>query len=418
MPPEPKPIPDRVVPGAPAEGVELWIYSAAPKPDWRPRVKGTLTRADHPGSAVKYRDKVYELVLAEETAQWGYTHRYGLRAWDSAFAIRTLAAYTPEAEAAVRARQRDEAAKSNFRNMILWLFPLAGLAPASLQDRWELETGLSMAWVSVGSAFFFLLAALALRELTEETRSYPLVMYLAVESFVRLLAAATFRRPCGALWVVLPYRLWHALAYTPPEAAGRPAVLAAAMEDEIIRNPGEGSIQVRSPFYDSDLIGEAPVRIEGDFYEPRRWHREGKGLRRRWVYELQRVTPATPSREFITPRPPGRQQAVEKFTHQYDLVHSFALFWGFYPREQQLRLGRVYEYDGLVNTQITAGIFLIIAILEAGITFAYHAPLFMLAGPVYLVVESAYRLYRVKALREPAGSIVGFVLGLIIRPPA
>ncbi len=419
MPPQPKSLRDRVVTGGPNEGVEIWIYSVAAKPDWRARLKGTLTRADHPGSAIQYNGKIYELVSAEETVQWGYNHRYGLRAWDSAFAIRTLAAYTPEAEAAVEARQREEARKAGFRIRVLWLFPFAGLAPASIQDRWELETGLSMAWVSAGSAFFFLLAALALRELTEETKYYPWVLYLAAESFFRLLAAATFRRPCGALWVVLPYRLWHALTYTPPKAAGRPAVLSGAMEDEVIRRPGENSIQVRSPFYDSDLMGDAPVRIEGEFYKPRHWHREGKGLLRRWVYELEKIEPplAGASREFITPRPPARQEAVEKFTRKYDLAHSFALFWGFYPRKEQLRLNLVYEYDGIRNTQITAGIFLFIAIIEASITFLYHAPIFMQAGPVYLLGESAYRLYRVKAFREPAGSVVGYVIALIIRPP-
>jgi hypothetical protein len=412
-------LPDSIVPGAPGEGVELWIYSVVAKPDWRARVKGTLTRAEHPGSAIKYHDKIYELVSAEETVQGGFNHRYGLRAWDSAFAIRTLAAYTPQAEAAVQARQREEVQKADFRLRVLWLFPFAGLAPASIQDRWELETGLSMAWVSAGSAFFFLLVALALRELTEGTRAYPLAIYLAGESFFRLLASATFHRPCGALWVVLPYRLWHALTSTPPQAAGRPAVLAAAMEDQVIRRPGENSIQVRSPFYDSDLRGDAPVRMEGEFYRPRHCHREGKGLRRRWVYELEMIhtAPTGPTREFITPRPPARHQAVEKFTHQYDLAHSFALFWGFYPRRDQLRLNLAYEYDGIRNTQITAGIFLIAAILEAAITFAYRAPIFMQVGPVYLLGESAYRLYRVKAFREPAGSIVGYVVGLIIHPP-
>lgn len=41
----------------------------------------------------------------------------------------------------------------------------------------------------------------------------------------------------------------------------------------------------------------------------------------------------------------------------------------------------------------------------------------LFAGPIYWTGESFYRLYRSKTQGQPAGSLVGFVLRIFIRPP-
>jgi hypothetical protein len=151
-----------------------------------------------------------------------------------------------------------------------------------------------------------------------------------------------------------------------------------------------------------------------------RWHQEGKGLARRWVYELEKVEPegGAPTRGYTNPRTPDRQKAVEDFTHRLDLAQSFALFWGAYPRRDQLRLQILYQYDGPGSTAITAGLFLVIGVLQFCLTAALsRATILALAGPAYLILESLYRLYEAKAVGEPAGSLIGYVLRLVIHPP-
>jgi len=360
------------------------------------------------------------LIAADETALGGYSVRYGLREWDSANAIRALVSYTPEAEAAAAAVQHDEAEKIRLRSRILWLLPLAGLAPGSVQDQWGDLTGLSMGWISAGSALILMGVALTLSAVTEGTIVRPVAFYLAVESFVRLLLTAVFRRPWGSPLVALPYHLWQIVTHRKTKPfRERASTLPSVMTDEIIRRAGEKGLRVRSPFYDSDLAGDAPVRIEGAFYQVRRWHKEGKGLQRRWLYELEEMDAAPSGRwhEFIRPRQPARQKVVEEYTHAYDLANSFALFWGFYPRSDQSRLHRLYEFDAPKSTTTSAGILLIVGLLQTGLAVTYHLSAVVIASSTYIIFESVYRLYRALMLHQAAGSIMGYIFRLVIRPP-
>jgi hypothetical protein len=191
-------------------------------------------------------------------------------------------------------------------------------------------------------------------------------------------------------------------------------------QDEVRRVPGRNSLGVSSWYFDTTLAGPNLVAFEGDTYRPIRWHREGKGLSRRWIYELEKAEPeaGVPSREYTRPRTPDRQKAVEDFTHRLDMAQSFALVWGAYPRRDQLRLQLLYQYEGPRFTTITAGLFLISGILQLFLTAAlYRTMNFVLACPAYLIIESLYRLYKAKAVGEPAGSIVGYALRLAIHPP-
>jgi hypothetical protein len=128
--------------------------------------------------------------------------------------------------------------------------------------------------------------------------------------------------------------------------------------------------------------------------------------------------PGGQSRDFTIPRTPERQKVVEQFTHRYDLAQSFALFWGIYPRRDQLRLQILYQYDGPRATAVTAGVFLMLGIVQLCLTAALlRIAILAMIGPAYLILESTYRLYKAKGVREPAGSIIGYALRLVIRPP-
>ena len=420
--PLPNFIPDRVVPAADGDPLDLWVYAVLPKEGWVPHSPGDLIRADHAGSAIKYRDQVYELMHVEETVEGGYAFRYILRPWNPQYVMGHLVNYTLKTQMDAAAAHQDSTRTQRLRYLILWLFPIAGFAPDPLQREWEKKTGLSMAWVSVGSALFGLVSAFTLRGASEDSRfAAAVVFYLVLESFARLLWINISRQPHGSLLLTLPYLLWQGLKRGRSPAPTKDAdAVPLTRQDEVRRVPGRNSLRVSSWYFDTTLAGPTLVAFEGDIYRPIRWHQEGQGLSRRWIYDLEKAEPeaGVPSREYTRPRTPDRQKAVEDFTHRLDMAQSFALVWGAYPRRDQLRLQLLYQYEGPKSTAITAGLFLIIGVLLLCLAAAfYRAMNFALAGPAYLILESLYRLYKAKAVGEPAGSIVGYVLRLVIHPP-
>jgi hypothetical protein len=356
----------------------------------------------------------------EETVEGGYAFRYRLRPWDPQYTIRHLVDYTLKTQRDAAAAHQDMARAERLRSWILWWFPIAGLAPDPLQREWEKKTGLSMAWISFGSALFGLALAFALRNGPEDLLYIVIVWYVALESFARLLWIAVTHRPLGSPMLTLPYLLWQGVRRRHPASARDAGAALLTREDEVRLGRDGNSLRVCSWYFDSTLAGSAPVMYEGGFYRPLHWHQEGKGLGRRWIYELEKVEgeAGAPSHGHTYPRSPDRQKAVEDFTHRLDLAQSFSLVWGTYPRRDQLRLQLLYQYEGLRSTAITAGFFLVAGVLQVCLTATlYRATILALVGPAYLILESLYRLYRAKVLGEPAGSMVGYILRLAIPPP-
>jgi hypothetical protein len=414
---------DRLQNAQPDEPVELWIYSAFPKDNWVAHKAGDATHAEHPGTAIQLEGKLYEIMMSEETAEAGYAVRYGLKAWNPHHAVRQLFPYTPQARAQAAASYLDEVRRQQLRMRLLWLYPLAGLAPDPLLREWENKTHVKMIWSAVISAFLAILAAFTIRQLSggSDNPTLALVMlYLVVGSLVRLLWIGFSGQPHGEFLLTLSYLLWEAVARPEKRAAGKQAQLKFSYEDdEVIRRPGSGVLIVRSMLFDDMLAGPAPVRFEGAVYKPLHWHLEGKGLQRRWVFELEKTEtdPQGKFREYTQPRASERQKLVEAFTHRLDVAHSFALLWGTYPRKQQVRLQLLYQFPAARSTAITAGILLLVALLQGWASILLHKSLVALATPVYFFIESSYRLFRAKGQGEPAGSLVGYVFQLLVRPP-
>lgn len=419
----PKLLSDRLQNAQPGEPVELWIYSAFPKDNWIARKAGDATHAEHPGTAIQLADKLYEIMIAEETAEADYTIRYGLTAWDPHHAVRQIIPFTPQARAQAASSYLDEVQRRELRARLLWLYPLAGLAPDPLLREWEQKTHVKMIWGAVISAFMVLCVAFTIRQVSggsENPTLSGIALYLAVSSFIRLLWMALTGKPHGELLLTIPYLLWEGIARPEKRAAAKAARLKFSYEgDEVIRRAGSGILVIRSMLFDDMLAGPTPVHFEGAVYKPLHWHLEGKGLQRRWIFELEKTEtdPKGRFREYTQPRTPERQKLVEAFTHRLDVAQSFALLWGTYPRLQQVRLQLLYQFPAARYTAITAGILLIVALLQGWITILMHRTVFALATPVYLFMESCYRLFRSKGQGEPAGSLVGYVLYLIIRPP-
>ena len=84
-------------------------------------------------------------------------------------------------------------------------------------------------------------------------------------------------------------------------------------DDEVIRRSGSGILLVRSMLFDDMLAGPAPVRFEEAIYRPVHWSLEGKGLQRRWAFELGKteMDPQGKFRECTQPRTPERQKAEQ-----------------------------------------------------------------------------------------------------------
>jgi len=416
---------DRLQNAAPGEPVDMWIYSAFPKDHWVARKAADFTHVEHPGTAIKIENNLYEIVTIQETAEPGYQLRYGLKKWEPQHTARHVIRYTPQTQAQSAADYLEEAHTQALRARILWLFPLAGLAPDTVQRAWEKRTTLNMALVSAGSAMMFLGLAYTLHVTLGRSQERPallaLIYYLALESFARLLWIVTSGKPHGSLLLALPYLLWEAVAQPEERARKKEEWLKFSFEgDEVMRRPGSGYLVIRSMLFDDILAGTQPVRFEGAVYQTLHWHKEGKGLVRRWVYELEK-TIADPSkgkyREYTHPRSPERQKAVEAYTHRLDLTQSFALLWGAYPRREQLRLEIKYQFAAAKFTAITAGFLLAAAVLQIWASVLWHTTVYALVGPIYLVFESLYRLYQSKVHGQPAGSLAGYVLGLFIHSP-
>lgn len=410
---------DRVERARPGEPADLWVYTASPKSHWSPRKAGDAIHAEHPGTAIQLDHELYEVVSAEETVETARPIRYGLKRWDSHHVVRQSFAYTPEGGATAAGSSVDEGRSGELRSRILWLFPLAGLAPGSVQREWGRKTGLPMVWIAVGSALFFASAAFAVLaiRLSYSVLHY-FIAYFLLDSVLRLLWMAVSGKPRGTLLLSVPYGIWEGLTARKPRARRKPEWLTSVFEDdEVIRRPPRQLI-VRSMLFDDALAGPRPVRFEGLAYRPVRWHKEGKGLRRRWIFELEALE-ADPGncREYTHPRAPERQAVVETYTRRRDLAHSFAFIWGLYPRKDQLRLEILYRFGATKFTALTAAALLGCAAIEIALTLRVRPAPERLAGPIYLSLESLYRLYRSQLRGLATGSLVGYVLRWFIRPP-
>ena len=425
MPPKaPRLLGDRVQKAKPGELVELWIYSAYPKDHWIARKAGDLMHAEHPGTAIQMGEDLYEVVLAEESAELGYAVRYGLKKWESHHALRGVIPYTPETQARAAADYLEETDKQTLRSRIFWLFPLAGMAPDPLQRDWEAKTALNMTVIAAGSALtqilFFMSLVQSFGSSSGDSRLTYAIEYVGVDAFVRLLYIIFTGKPRGVFVLTLPYILWDGIAHPEKRARKKQFEIRFSIEpDEIIRRPGTGHLVVRSMLFDEVLSGLQPIRFEGAVYKPLNWHREGKGLERRWVYEFGKIDgdPKGIYREYTQPRNPQWQKKAEDLTRALDRAHMFALLWGTYPASEQQRLEAKYQFPAVEMTAATAGLILVAGAIQAWAMRLLGAPVITYLASLYFVLESLYRLYVSKAQGQPAGSLAGWILGLVLSPP-
>jgi len=209
---------------------------------WVARASGTTTRAEHPGTAVRWDAELFEVV--EVLAAADHSVRYRLEPWDSRHAIRVVETYDAASEEN-REREQDRRRTAVRLRPLSWLLaPLFGHLPGAVQERMEGEFGAPARAMTILSALpLFVLGAYSLfasrfrleflllggdPPLLVWMADHPgLSLYLAVESGVRLAVAVGQGNPMGSLAGVVAYEVWlrlrHRKAPAPTRAAaGRP----------------------------------------------------------------------------------------------------------------------------------------------------------------------------------------------------
>src|SRR6267378_2805299 len=75
---------------------DQWILVARRSKGWLPRVPKTLTSAEHPGTAILWEDRFFEVVTADASA--GGSIRYVLEPWRDNHVIRVSEPYDEASE--------------------------------------------------------------------------------------------------------------------------------------------------------------------------------------------------------------------------------------------------------------------------------------------------------------------------------
>jgi len=252
---------------------------------WTPRRERTLTRAEHPGTAVSWGGAIFEVRDAEPLESGGI--RYRLSPWEEGHAIRRMEAYDAASEAAREAEHAGRRASVRARGLSILLAPLAGLLPGRVQQRMEGDFGAPAIAMTVSSAApMFLVGFLGVFDRflggvgggldfpAWLAPPAPVALYLFAESSLRLASALAMGQPMGSLPVVLAWEAWEdghrPRAATP--AAAQPADPGAAERDASDR------FQMLEPLLSLLAPAEQSLLAHRFGFDPIRWGRITAGI--------------------------------------------------------------------------------------------------------------------------------------------
>jgi hypothetical protein len=189
---------------------------------WNARRPGAQTRAAHPGTAVSWAGRLFEVVGEVPRADGGVVYR--LAAWPQEQTIRTLEAYDEPAEARRAAARAETRRDSRRLGLSLLLAPLVGLLPGSVQRRMERDFGApartmtltsGLVELAIGVVGWLLGMAAALGGSFAREGGAPLIarlplplcVLLILDASVRLASAFVMERAMGTIVTELPYAL-------------------------------------------------------------------------------------------------------------------------------------------------------------------------------------------------------------------
>ena len=260
---------------------------------WTPRRERTLTRPEHPGTAVSWGGAIFEVRAAEPLKGAGAGNaggiRYRLAPWEERHAIRRMEAYDAASEAAREDDRAGRRASVRARKLSILLAPLAGLLPGRVQQRMEGDFGAPAVAMTVSSAAPLFLAGFlgvfdrflggvggGLDLPAWLTAAAPVALYLFAESSLRLASALAMGQPMGSLPVVLAWEAWEALKEGSRPRAPTPA--AAPADPGAAERDASDRFQMLEPLL-SLLTPAEQSLLAGRFgFDPIRWGRITAGI--------------------------------------------------------------------------------------------------------------------------------------------
>lgn len=381
------------------------IRLPAPHPRFRPRVEGGARRPDHPGTAVRIGEDLYEIMAAEPAGgEWIYR----LEPWTGHDAIRAYVEWGEGSEREFAAALRAERSRER-KNVLAWSGQVfLGFLPADSQERLSQTRGLNAARATFWSAALETLAAVpfAFPFLISMFASAPgggfssipdwagaLASVALADGIFRLVAVVSTGEPMGSLFLIL-LRL-RARQEGPQYAGG----------DEILEVGG--SLSVLSPVRKAWWERSAGVTYRGESYALAEAGREKKEFFYRFHKGDGKYPPLDPRLEALRNK-------------SSDLSYVFAILWGFLPESRQRALEFYGRYRPGRYVLVSVGINILVALALAGPGLRNLAGggleiggLVLFAAAFVLFGESAWRLWRVLNEGRPSGSCLGlFVMPL------
>jgi hypothetical protein len=191
--------------------------------NWRPRIEGDQIRSAHPGTALLFQDRYYEVMLCEP-GEDGLIH-YHLSPWRDDSLIRQAAELSAATSEQAAIDHREERQRHKRSTLLLVATPLLGLLPSRDQIRLEKEYGADPIFNTTISAILIGLPASVITWLgiaasigssfgspAAGARQYTgLALYFLAESLIRGSSALTAGQPVGSVPVVIVAELVRAI---------------------------------------------------------------------------------------------------------------------------------------------------------------------------------------------------------------
>jgi hypothetical protein len=199
----------------------LTLFCAAAK-GWKAREEPTGPRRTfHPGTAVSWSGRVFEVIERRPGSSGGVDYR--LAPWRDDLAIRSLERYDESSERDRAAERAWKAASIRKRRLALLLSPILGHLPGEVQTRMEHDFGApatAMTVISAAPLFvlgivgclanFARLAGGSLAPLPEPPA--PVSIYLLAESALRIAVVVSQSRPAGSIPGAVVYEVGRLIA--------------------------------------------------------------------------------------------------------------------------------------------------------------------------------------------------------------
>jgi hypothetical protein len=209
---------------------------------WTPRSDRTTTSAEHPGTAVEWDERWFEVLRA---AQLEVGVEYVLVPWSDHHVMRVTSRYDDAAEQEREAAHQKELQRSRRRKQTNLLGLFAGHLPGPVQNHLGNELGVSPMRLSFLSLILpYLLFVVCVLDavdarIQERLPLIPGVVFLVAalmffESGIRTFVLLSQSRPVGSVAGLLAYALYHALD---PKRGERPGPLAGARGDGLFTLP-------------------------------------------------------------------------------------------------------------------------------------------------------------------------------------